>query len=100
MTAARDPSVLLNPIAQVRAAEVAATPATLRDVVADIVEQHDADIAHSFYAYMLAQDNAKAFSSHEVVKQRLHREMQRGLRALFPPRGARPGPNNHCQWPA
>ncbi|MBK6659054.1 MAG: hypothetical protein IPG43_13280 [Proteobacteria bacterium] len=88
MSHSHDPEVLLNQVALAWSAEVEATPARLRDTVAEIVDEHAAAVAHGFYDHMLSHANTQAFLSHELVKERLHREMQRWLRALFPPAGA------------
>ncbi len=84
MSEAQDPSFLLSHLAQVWTAEVDATPAGLRDTIAAIVEQQGAKIAEQFYQYMLEDEHARSFLDHEVVRQRLQREMERWLRSLFP----------------
>lgn len=57
-------------------------PHTL-SLVAQVVETHREALASDFYRVMLADPDAAAFLSHEVVHMRLHASIQRWMTTLF-----------------
>ncbi|RUO39849.1 diguanylate cyclase [Aliidiomarina taiwanensis] len=53
------------------------------NIITSLVEQHSAELARYFYANMLSDDDASTFLSHDEVKQRLSKSLQRWLINLF-----------------
>lgn len=59
------------------------TPAHILSAVGDLVRDHRADMATSFYTAMMADPQASQFLSHDAVHTRLHASIQRWMETLF-----------------
>lgn len=59
------------------------TPASVRQLVGEIVQQQAAGLADMFYRDMLSDEDARSFLDNDLVNQRLHASMQRWLCELF-----------------
>lgn len=61
------------------------TPASVKQMVGALIQEHAADLADTFYKQMLADDEARKFLDNDIVNQRLHASMQTWLTELFSP---------------
>lgn len=78
-----DSTELLAEIAAVWRQLTTATDRVVREHVAGVVADRAPHLASVFYTELMAVPAALQFLSHEKVQERLHREMQRWLTALF-----------------
>jgi diguanylate cyclase len=55
------------------------TPASCREVVAELARRHGASLAAHFYDTLMAHEEATSFLGHDIVHQRLQASMERWL---------------------